>query len=244
MSWVPTGQLVPSSVLGWSSPRAVLAAGGVVFPWGPLRFTTDDVVRILLLIALWLVLSAVVAFLVGGINPARLVARALGVDLASEGSGNPGATNAGRVMGPRWGVLVGVLDVVKGWLPTFLVMRYAGGLAAWVAVFLVLGHVFSPYLRGRGGKGAATAFGTVLALRPWWALVLLGLFVLGALGLRKVAVGSMLAALALTVIGLVGEHDDPIRLWAVAVGVIVLARHTENIEALLRWRKGTADPGP
>ena len=148
---------------------------------------------------------------------------------------SPGATNAGRVMGPRWGVLVGVLDVAKGWLPTVLVMRYAGGLAAWVAVFLVLGHVFSPYLRGRGGKGAATAFGTVLALRPWWALVLLGLFVLGALVLRKVAVGSMLASFALVVLGLAREQDGLIRFWAVAVGVIVLARHTENIKACLLY---------
>ncbi|MBK9725413.1 MAG: glycerol-3-phosphate acyltransferase [Actinomycetales bacterium] len=189
-----------------------------------------------------MVVSALLAFFIGGINPARLVARALGVDLAAEGSGNPGATNAGRVMGPRWGVLVGVLDVAKGWLPTVLVMRYAGGLAAWVAVFLVLGHVFSPYLRGRGGKGAATAFGTVLALRPWWALVLLGLFVLGALVLRKVAVGSMLASFALVVLGLAREQDGLIRFWAVAVGVIVLARHTENIKALLGRFGGAAGP--
>jgi glycerol-3-phosphate acyltransferase PlsY len=206
------------------------------------RFSTEDLVKVLLLFAVWLVVSALLAFFIGGINPARLVARALGVDLAAEGSGNPGATNAGRVMGPRWGVLVGVLDVAKGWLPTVLVMRYAGGLAAWVAVFLVLGHVFSPYLRGRGGKGAATAFGTVLALRPWWALVLLGLFVLGALVLRKVAVGSMLASFALVVLGLAREQDGLIRFWAVAVGVIVLARHTENIKALL-GRFGGA-PGP
>jgi glycerol-3-phosphate acyltransferase PlsY len=206
------------------------------------RFSTEDLVKVLLLFAVWLVVSALLAFFIGGINPARLVARALGVDLAAEGSGNPGATNAGRVMGPRWGVLVGVLDVAKGWLPTVLVMRYAGGLAAWVAVFLVLGHVFSPYLRGRGGKGAATAFGTVLALRPWWALVLLGLFVLGALVLRKVAVGSMLASFALVVLGLGREQDGLIRFWAVAVGVIVLARHTENIKALLGRFGGALGP--
>ena len=219
-----------------------MAAAGAVLPWGPVRFSTEDLVKVLLLFAVWLVVSALLAFFIGGINPARLVARALGVDLAAEGSGNPGATNAGRVMGPRWGVLVGVLDVAKGWLPTVLVMRYAGGLAAWVAVFLVLGHVFSPYLRGRGGKGAATAFGTVLALRPWWALVLLGLFVLGALVLRKVAVGSMLASFALVVLGLAREQDGLIRFWAVAVGVIVLARHTENIKALLGRFGGALGP--
>jgi len=241
VSWAPAGLPVPPSVLLTSGPGSVAAAGAVL-PWGPVRFSTEDLVKVLLLFAVWLVVSALLAFFIGGINPARLVARALGVDLAAEGSGNPGATNAGRVMGPRWGVLVGVLDVAKGWLPTVLVMRYAGGLAAWVAVFLVLGHVFSPYLRGRGGKGAATAFGTVLALRPWWALVLLGLFVLGALVLRKVAVGSMLASFALVVLGLAREQDGLIRFWAVAVGVIVLARHTENIKALLGRFGGALGP--
>ena len=85
-------------------------------------------------------------------------------------------------------------------------------------------------------------FGTVLALRPWWALVLLGLFVLGALVLRKVAVGSMLASFALVVLGLAREQDGLIRFWAVAVGVIVLARHTENIKALLGRFGGAAGP--
>ena len=199
MSWAPAGLPVPPSVLLTSGPGSVAAAGAVL-PWGPVRFSTEDLVKVLLLFAVWLVVSALLAFFIGGINPARLVARALGVDLAAEGSGNPGATNAGRVMGPRWGVLVGVLDVAKGWLPT------------------------------------------VLALRPWWALVLLGLFVLGALVLRKVAVGSMLASFALVVLGLAREQDGLIRFWAVAVGVIVLARHTENIKALLGRFGGAAGP--
>ena len=103
---------------------------------------------------------AVVCFLIGSINPASLVARALGRDLRSAGSGNPGATNAGRVLGRKWGVLVLVLDVAKAWLPTVLVLRTMGTVPALVAgLAVVLGHVFSPFLRGRGGKGVACALG-------------------------------------------------------------------------------------
>ena len=90
----------------------------------------------------WLVaevaLVALVCFLIGSVNPAFLVARALGHDLRSSGSGNPGATNAGRVMGPKWGVLVLVLDVAKAYLPTLLVLRTLGTVPALVAAIRAL----------------------------------------------------------------------------------------------------------
>ena len=76
---------------------------------------------------------AALCFLVGSINPATILARALGRDLRSSGSGNPGATNAARVLGPRWGVVVLLLDVAKAWLPSLLVLRTMGTLAAIVA---------------------------------------------------------------------------------------------------------------
>ena len=94
---------------------------------------------------------AVLCFLIGSINPATLLARALGRDLRAAGSGNPGATNAGRVLGRKWGVLVLVLDVAKAWLPTMLVLRTMGTVPALVAgSAVVLGHVFSPVPAGRG----------------------------------------------------------------------------------------------
>ena len=118
---------------------------------------------------LWLAVEvaviAVVCFLIGSINPATLVARALGRDLRGSGSGNPGATNAGRVLGRKWGALVLVLDVGKAWLPTFVVLRAMGTVPALVAGFaVVLGHVYSPFLRGKGGKGVACALGATLAV--------------------------------------------------------------------------------
>ena len=105
----------------------------------------------------WLVvevaLVAVVCFLIGSVNPASLVARAMGRDLRVSGSGNPGATNAGRVLGRKWGVLVLVLDVLKAYLPTVVVLRTMGTVPALVAgLAVVLGHVFSPFLGGRGGR--------------------------------------------------------------------------------------------
>ena len=190
----------------------------------------------------WLALEtavvAVVCFFIGSINPASLVARALGHDLRSSGSGNPGATNAGRVLGRKWGVLVLVLDVAKAWLPTVLVLRTMGTVPALVAGFaVVLGHVFSPFLRGRGGKGVACALGAVLAIEP-----LVGLGAVVVFGLAKVVVpfvgeASVVTMLvvavvgALAAVGLLGFVAPAVGVWLVLLSLLVLSRHRRNIVA-------------
>ena len=185
---------------------------------------------------------AVVCFLIGSVNPASLLARALGRDLRSSGSGNPGATNAGRVLGRKWGVLVLVLDVLKAYLPTLLVLRTMGLVAALVAGFaVVLGHVFSPFLRGRGGKGVACALGTVLAVEP-----LVGLGALVVFGLVKIVVPFVGEASVVTMmlVGLVGvlaalgvvPFVAPlVGGWLFALAVLVLWRHRRNIVAW--WKR-------
>ena len=106
-----------------------------------------------------LLVATLIGYLVGTVSPAVLLARRRGVDLRAVGSGNPGASNAGRALGRRTGVLVAVLDVLKGAVPAvaFGGVDHRAGLVAGVAA--VLGHVTSPFLRGRGGRGAATAAG-------------------------------------------------------------------------------------
>ncbi|MGZ6792990.1 MAG: glycerol-3-phosphate acyltransferase, partial [Mycobacteriales bacterium] len=97
-----------------------------------------------------LILAALVGYFVGAVSPATLLARARGVDLRTVGSGNPGATNAGRALGRRAGLLVAVLDVAKGAVPAaaFGAADHRAGLVAGLAA--VAGHITSPYLRGRG----------------------------------------------------------------------------------------------
>ena len=111
--------------------------------------------------------AAVLAFLLGAVNPATILARVLGKDLTHSGSGNPGATNAGRVLGVRWGVVVGVLDVLKGLVPVVVAHELLGPVVALVVgLAVVLGHIWSPFLRGHGGKGVATSLGAILAVQP------------------------------------------------------------------------------
>lgn len=198
---------------------------------------------------LQLALVVVGAFLLGSVNPASIIAKVLGKDLAHSGSGNPGATNAGRVLGVRWGVFVGLLDVLKGYLPVVVVQQAMGTVPALCAgLAVVLGHIWSPFLKGQGGKGVATSLGAILAVEPWFALVMLLVFALLVWRMRWVAGASVSACLVLLLLGAgswlgwvpAGSRDTGA--WCVVLALIVISRHRRNIELWLSARRDSSTP--
>ncbi|MEO6791882.1 MAG: glycerol-3-phosphate acyltransferase [Ornithinibacter sp.] len=182
-------------------------------------------------------LVAAVCFLVGGVNPATLVARMLGIDLRTAGSGNPGAANAGRVLGRKWGALVLALDVLKAYLPTLVVLRTMGMVPALVAgLAVVLGHVFSPFLGGKGGKGVAAALGAMLAIAPWVAVGAVLFFALATVALPFIGEASVVTTTGLLVVGVLGAVgvlplERVVGVWLVLLSLLVLSRHRRNILA-------------
>lgn len=172
-----------------------------------------------------LLAAAVVGYAIGSVLPAELLARARGVDLRRVGSGNPGASNVGRALGRRAGLLVAVLDGLKGLVPAaaFGLAAAPAGLVAGIAA--VLGHVTSPLLRGRGGKGVATTFGVVVGTHPAWAPVMLLVWGLVFAASRWIALASVCSALALLVVASVVGQDVA---WAAVLAAIVLVRHRAN----------------
>ncbi len=176
-------------------------------------------------------LGALVGYAVGSINPAAIIARLRGTDLRTIGSGNPGATNAGRAFGWPIGVLVAVLDILKGFLPV-IVLQYLGypvpALVAGLAA--VIGHISSPWLRGRGGKGVATSLGAVLAVQPLWAIPVLVVFGVVMLATRRVGLSSVAGALMLVPASLV-ERDRPADIvFAALLTAIIVIRHRRNLQ--------------
>ncbi len=203
-------------------------------------------------------------YLAGGIPFGYAVARARGVDIRAVGSGNIGATNVGRALGRRWGTLVLVLDIAKGFLPTFFL---AEAIAGWIGaeenlnvartvmgLGTILGHVFTPYLLFRGGKGVATSIGVFVALIHWWMALPLALYLIVRKATGFVSAGSVTLAAALPAAAYVHCRDDLARAWPVVAfaglaGAIIIIRHASNIARLVRGTEHAApaaaeDAGP
>lgn len=209
-------------------------------------------------------LLVLAAYLVGSIPFGLLIGRARGVDIRTAGSGNIGATNVGRVLGTRFGILCFVLDVLKGAVPVAVAGlvqgtfgRTGGDVGAtdlwwWfaVAAATVLGHLFPIYLRLRGGKGVATSLGALLATWPHLTLPVLaalGVWIAVVRTTKYVSLASVAAGLALPLLHLVlaaavrGEAlatvvARPPFLLAAALAVLVVVRHRSNLS---RLRAGT-----
>jgi glycerol-3-phosphate acyltransferase PlsY len=201
-------------------------------------------------------------YLLGAIPFGLLIGLAKGIDIRKQGSGNIGATNVGRILGRKWGYICFVLDVAKGLVPVLwagaFLRRTAEmttsdgtlsqlGQLAWLAMGAgcILGHIFSVYLRFRGGKGVATSLGVILGVWPYFtltAVVVLAIWV-GIWGMwRYVSLASITAAVAFPIafVALILRLEQ----WAFAdlivlfvfsclIAVLVVVRHRSNITRLL-----------
>ena len=186
----------------------------------------------------WVICAVVVGYFVGSINPASIIAKARGIDLNNSGSGNPGATNAARVMGRKTGIVVLVIDLLKGLIPVLafshLVNPALGALAGFAAI---LGHMTSPFLKGKGGKGVATTIGVLLGAEPLWLIPVLVVFAIVFVIVKRTGIASVAAAGALIVTALVDHDDLEMTLCGVLVGLLVIVRHQRNIRAAWTdWR--------
>ncbi len=208
-----------------------------------------------------LILLPIAGYLLGSISFAFLAGKLKGIDLREHGSGNLGATNAGRVLGPRWFALVLCCDVLKGVLPVLAARLLPAALGVEPAVVehqvlmiaagssAVLGHVFTLFHHFRGGKAVATSLGVLIALLPLLALLCAGVwFVAWLIGIgifkarKSAAVGpsSVVAALTAPVWWwwLVDHPMAPesriLTAFVVLLSVLVIVRHRSNIVKLVK----------
>jgi glycerol-3-phosphate acyltransferase PlsY len=179
------------------------------------------------------------AFALGSVPFGVLFARARGIDLKKVGSGNIGATNASRALGKKMGALVLLLDSAKAYLPTAaaLWLRLGPDVAAATAFAAFAGHIWSPWLKLKGGKGVACGLGAFLALAPAAAGLAVVACVLVVLATRIGSLGSLVGAAAL--IPAVWWLREP-RAYLILAGamfVLILWRHRENIDRIVHRRE-------
>lgn len=191
-------------------------------------------------------LLIILAYLIGSIPTSVWVSRHFfDIDIRDYGSGNAGATNTYRVLGPKWGTFVMLMDMLKGIMAVKLALllpEYADSeinlqnLQTGLGLAAVIGHIFPIWADFRGGKGVATLFGLVLGISPWTALSCVGIFMLVLYLTRFVSLSSILASIAFPVFILVIFNvDNPLyRIFAIAVALMVLLTHQKNIGRLLK----------
>jgi glycerol-3-phosphate acyltransferase PlsY len=182
-------------------------------------------------------LFALGGYLVGSIPFAVVVSRLMGLeDPRSYGSGNPGATNVLRSGNRLAAVLTLAGDAAKGWFAVWLALRLgaAEDVVAVVALAVFLGHVFSVWLRFRGGKGVATAAGVLFALDWRVGLAVLVAWLAVVVASRYSSLGAVVAAFFAPVATYFLTGSEPFLMATVAMGALLLWRHEANIRKLLR----------
>jgi glycerol-3-phosphate acyltransferase PlsY len=191
-----------------------------------------------------LFLALVAAYALGSIPAAYIAGEWKGIDLRKHGSGNLGATNVFRVLGPRIGSAVFGFDMLKGAIPVLYFWRFVDPSIASPVVIQILcgvaaiaGHVRPLWLRfSKGGKGVATAGGVFLALAPVETGLALAAFALTLLASGYVSLGSMIAAVLLPVLLFIREGISPLFIVCAVIALFVFWTHRANIE---RLRQGT-----
>jgi glycerol-3-phosphate acyltransferase PlsY len=166
-----------------------------------------------------------------------LIARMKGIDILKVGSGNIGATNVMRVLGKRLGILVFLLDVLKGFVPAlvgFYTLGHSQVGAFEVGIAAVGGHCLSPFLRFKGGKGVATGLGVLFGASPLVGLSALGIFAIVLGVTRYVSLGSIVAAISLVPLGLLFRTNAVLLGAFGAMGLFVIYRHRGNIGRLIK----------
>ena len=188
---------------------------------------------------IWIVLAFAVAYLIGSVPGGLVLGHMAGIDLRAHGSGNAGATNAVRAKGMGFGAAVFVFDAGKGILAVavlpYLVATPFQGLAEGCAGAVILGHVYPVWFRFRGGKGFATALGTILILSPLALAVVVGVWIVILILTGYVSAATLSGAAVFPVYVALAGHGQwtPLLLFSIALAVFLGFTHRANLMRLM-----------
>ena len=181
------------------------------------------------------------AYLAGSIPFGFLIGKMRGVDVRTVGSKNIGATNVYRTVGKKWGLLAFACDFLKGFVPVILAQRFGGEahLPLAVGLMTVVGHMFTCFMKFKGGKGIATGFGMLVGLLPWLVLTAFGIWAVTVWISHYISLGSCVAAAFLAVgvwfpwLGSEGCRNLPLSIVVTLVALVAIYKHKTNIRRLI-----------
>lgn len=198
------------------------------------------------------IIFGLLAYLLGSIPTAVWIGKSIyGIDVREHGSKNAGATNTFRVLGKKAGIIVLLIDVIKGVLavvlPLFFLSNYQEHqtlVQLLTGVLVILGHIFPLFAQFRGGKGVATSLGIVIGIYPFAALISFGIFLLVFLSSRYVSLGAIVASFFFPIIVVFVLKSDSIYLntFSIVLGATVIITHRKNIKRLLNGTENKMNP--
>jgi len=189
-------------------------------------------------------ISFLIGFFSGAIPFGFIISKLKGIDIRKHGSGNIGFSNVFRTVGKIEGISVLFLDIAKGFLPVLLFIRYYGyhyGIIAGIAA--MLGHMFTPVLKFKGGKGVATGLGIFIGLSPLSALFTFIVWLIVVVISRYISLGSLTAAIALPLFiyfsRFIGrdEYNIFLLIFTIFVCLLVIIMHRSNIKRLVKGKE-------
>ena len=181
------------------------------------------------------------AYLAGSVPFGFLIGKMRGVDVRTVGSKNIGATNVFRTVGKKWGLLAFLCDFLKGFVPVILARKFGGEahLPLAVGLMTVVGHMFTCFMKFKGGKGIATGFGMLVGLVPWLVLTAFGIWAVTVWLSHYISLGSCVAAAFLAVgvwfpwLGSEGWRNLPLSIVVTLVAIVAIYKHKANIRRLI-----------
>ncbi len=192
-----------------------------------------------------LLISLIIAYFIGSTPTGVIIGiKFKGLDIRKYGSKNTGATNAYRVLGKKFGIVVLLADALKGWIPVFMagVFGFNGWQLILIGIMTIIGHTFSPFLKFKGGKGVATSLGVFLYLVPNIIIILLVVFLLVAFITKYVSLASISVAGLFPILVLFMPIKEELGKWnmfwfSLAIGLFVIFKHKSNIDRLLKGKE-------
>ncbi|MCK5779730.1 MAG: glycerol-3-phosphate 1-O-acyltransferase PlsY [Psychrilyobacter sp.] len=196
-----------------------------------------------------LIIFLIIAYFMGSLPTGVIIGKRFkGIDIREYGSKNTGATNAYRVLGKKFGIIVLLADALKGWLPVFLASVGGFGVSNWkitgwhlilVGLTTILGHTLSVFLKFKGGKGVATSLGVFLFLAPNIVIILIAVFGVIAYTTKYVSLASVSAAGLFPILVLFMPIRESLGRWnmfafALIIGLFVIFKHRSNIQRLVK----------
>ncbi len=182
------------------------------------------------------IIAILLSYLAGSIPTAYLIGKACGIDIRKYGSGNVGATNVYRILGPKAGIITFLIDTIKGFLPTYLALKIFSQplMVIGCGLSAIVGHIFTIFLNFKGGKGVATSTGVFLAIATVQVFLSLIVFFIVLRLKGYVSLATLTSTIIFTASSIVSSIKTEFKYFTFITAIVIFLTHIQNIKRLLR----------